>query len=214
MHKGFDWARWSWIIGSLLVNVTIAMYIWLSMNAPSDFAERHLYVNANWGAYAVHWKAEFVFMALITVGAFSFAIRTRAAGWCFVAAGQLLLLTIYPVMLGGYRDTPVDVASAVNEIALVIFLFSNLLFLAGMALVYLRAHELGPLLRGIAFAISLLAWLVFLACFLGLIGWAQAMLAGPLIMVLYLINAWYGYRLSVRVDPPGAFAQPSGRNRL
>jgi hypothetical protein len=197
----FDWARWSWIVGSLLVNVTIAMYIWLSLHAPAEFAERHLYVNANWSAYSVHWKAEFVFMALIAVGALSFAIRTRAGGWCFVAAGQLLLLTIYPVMLGGYRDTPLDVAAAVNEISLVIFLFSNLLFLGGMALVYLRAYEIGPVLRGVALAIALLSWLAFLACFLGLIGWAQAMLAGPLVMILYLINAWYGYRLSDETVP-------------
>lgn len=194
---GFDVARWAWIVGSLLVNLAIAMYIWLMSRAPADFAARHDYINANWTAFSVHWKAEFVFMALIAVGALSFAVRARTAGWCCVALGQFLLLTIYPVMMGGYLDTPVAIASAANEVSLVIFLFSNLVFLAGLVGVYWRAHEVGPMLRGFALVLALIAWLIFLACFLGLIGWSQAMLAAPLVMLLYLVNAWYGYRVEL-----------------
>ena len=196
-HDGIDWSRCAWIAGSVLVNLTIGMYIWLSTNAPSEFAARHAYLNENWTLYALHWKAEFVFMALIAVGAFSFAVRTRVSGWSFVFVGQLLLLSTYPVMLGGYRDTAPEIAEMMNQVSLVIFLFGNLLFLAGLVLVYLRASEIRPILRGFALVLALICTMVFAACFLNFISWSQAALAGPLVMMLYLINAWYGLKVDL-----------------
>ena len=37
--------------------------------APLDPAARHDFINQNWDAFGLHWKAEFLFMTMIAIGA-------------------------------------------------------------------------------------------------------------------------------------------------
>ena len=100
-------ARIFWSTGSLLANVTIIVYIMLSRNAPADIEQRYAYINDNWGSYSAHWKLEFLLMTMIAIAALYFAARSRKFSWSLIAVGQIILLMTYPLMLGGYRNTPV-----------------------------------------------------------------------------------------------------------
>lgn len=202
-------ARGAWVVGSILVNVTIGIYLWLSRHAPLDPVHRQQYLNDHWTLYSGHWKAELVFMTLIAVGALFFAIRLQRPGWTVTALGQVLLLTMYPVMLGGYRNTSVDIANVANEIAVTIFLYGNVVFLAGLLLVYRSAAEIRAGLRWLAMGLSSVAGAMFLASFLEFIDWRQALqVCGPFMSMLYLINAYYGYKLDLgRALPLGAWTE-------
>ena len=123
-----------WSLGSLLVNVTIGTYIVLSSRAPAALEERYAYINENWAIYGGHWKAEFLFMTMIAIGALYFAINTKKIGWSVVSVGQVILLFTYPIMLGGYRNTPFELAEMANEIGTVVFLFGNVVFLGRLVL--------------------------------------------------------------------------------
>lgn len=70
-------AKAFWSLGSLLVNVTIIIYIILSNNAPRDPEDRYAYINENWNIYSAQWKIEFFLMTMIAIGAVYFTIRSR-----------------------------------------------------------------------------------------------------------------------------------------
>lgn len=190
-------AKICWITGSILINLIIGIYIYLSSKAPVSPEERHLYINENWDIYGGHWKAELLIMTMIAIGAFYFAINLKKISWSIIAVGQLILLSLYPIMLGGYRNTPFEIAEMVNQIAIVIFVFGNIVFLAGLLHLYLFDTLLKKWLRITAISLSSIALIVFSISFMGFISWKQAIMIGPLMNLLYLINAYYGFRLKI-----------------
>ncbi|MEM9857350.1 MAG: hypothetical protein AAF843_08345 [Bacteroidota bacterium] len=190
-------AKLLWSLGSVLVNVTIGIYIYLMRKAPSELAERFQYVNENWAIYGGHWKAEFLIMTLIAIGAFYFAIHWKSISWTIISIGQLIILLTYPIMLGGYRNTPLAVAEMANQMATVTFISGNLIFFPGLFLMYLKSEVLTPGLRYAALIISAITTLTFAIVYLEIISWNQALVLAPLINVLYLINAYYGFKIKV-----------------
>ena len=121
-------AKLFWSIGSVLINIVIGIYIYLSSNAPKNRQERYQYLNENWDIYGAHWKVEFLLMTSIAIGALYFALRTHKESWTIVSVGQFILLITYPIMLGGYRNTPLEIAEMANEIATIVFVFGNVIF--------------------------------------------------------------------------------------
>ena len=99
-----------WSLGSLLVNGIIVIYVILSSKAPSDLAAKFKYINDNWDLYNPMWRVEFLLMMMIAIGAFYFAINSKKISWSIILFGQIVLLLTYPIMLGGYRNTPLEVA--------------------------------------------------------------------------------------------------------
>lgn len=192
-------AKLLWSLGSLLVNVTIAIYVFLSINAPQTMEGKHIYINENWGIYELHWKMEFLFMTMIAIGAVYFAINLKKISWSIISVGQIILLLTYPVMLGGYRNTPFEIFEMANQIAIVIFVFGNIVFLAGLLHLYLHDVLLNKWLKYIAIALSGVTTLVFIISFAGIITWKQAIIIGPLINILYLINAYYGLKIKLEM---------------
>ncbi|MCY2685652.1 hypothetical protein [Salinimicrobium sp. TH3] len=190
-------AKALWSLGSLLVNVTIIIYIVLSSRAPANLEVRFAYINEKWGIYSAHWKIEFLLMTMIAVGAFYFAIKSKKISWSLITVGQIILLMIYPLMLGGYYNTPVDLAVMVNQIAIIVFVFANIIFLRGLLVLYLKDDLLKPWLRYTAVVFAGIEVLVLLLVFADAISWKQAMVAAPLINLLYLINAYYGIKLKI-----------------
>ncbi|MEM9300152.1 MAG: hypothetical protein AAGA64_17460 [Bacteroidota bacterium] len=191
-------AKLLWSIGSVLVNVTIGIYIYLMSNAPSELSERFQYINENWTIYGGHWKAEFLIMTLIAIGAFYFAIYWKSISWTIISIGQLIILLTYPIMLGGYRNTPFEVAEMANQMATVTFIFGNLTFFPGLFIMYLKSDVLKSGLRYVALIISAITTLTFAIVYLEIISWNQALVLAPLINVLYLINAYYGFKIKVQ----------------
>lgn len=188
-------AKILWSVGSLLVNVTIVIYITLSSKAPIDVMERFEYINEHWSIYSGHWKAEFFIMAMITIGAIYFATKMKKVSWSIISVGQIILLTTYPIMLGGYQNTPLEVAEMANQIATVVFVFGNLVFMSGLFHLYLNDQFLRKWLRYTAIILSGFSAIIFLITFLEIINWSQAIVFGPAFSVLYLINAYYGLKI-------------------
>ena len=177
-----------WTSGSILINVTIGIYIYLSSKAPLDPVERHNYVNENWDSYGTHWKFEFLFMTLIAIGALYFAFNLKKISWTIISVGQLILLSTYPIMLGGFENTSFELSQMANQIATVVFVFGNLIFLGGLLKLYSSDNYLKKWLKWTAIALSGITFLTFLITFIGIIDWKQALMIGPLVNVLYLIN--------------------------
>lgn len=190
-------AKVLWILGNLLVNITIGIYIFLSSKAPLDPLERHNYVNENWEIYAGHWKAEFVFMTMIAIGAIYFAINFKKISWSLITVGQLITLSLYPIMLGGYHNTPFEIAEMANQMAIVVFVFGNIVFLGGLIHLYLYDSLLNKWIRFSAVSFASIALIAFAISFIGLISWKQALVIGPLTNLLFLINAYYGLKIKL-----------------
>ncbi|MEN8194469.1 MAG: hypothetical protein ABFS12_16740 [Bacteroidota bacterium] len=193
-----------WSFGSLLLNIPIIIYVILSSKAPSDFAERIGYINDNWIIYSAHWKLEFLFMTMITIGAVSFAFNLKKASWPWISVGQIILLMTYPLMLGAYHNTSIEIADMANQIAVVIFIFGNIVLLSGLFHLYWTDTILQKWLRYTAILLSGFATIIFCIVYVGVISWRQAMMIGPLINILYLINAFYGWKLT----PPSTRSIP------
>lgn len=192
-------ARILWSTGSLLVNVTIAIYISLISKAPSGLQERYTYINEKWSVFSAHWKVEFLLMTMVAISAVYFAIQLKKISWSIISIGQIILLMTYPFMLGGYRNTPFELAEMANQMATIVFVFGNLIFLSGLFLLYLNDKSLRAWLRYTAIVLSGITILVFSITFAEIINWKQAMVIGPLINVLYLINAYYGLKMKPEV---------------
>ncbi|MDX1314214.1 MAG: hypothetical protein R3356_01825 [Eudoraea sp.] len=188
-------AKTFWSLGNLLINITIIIYIVLMSKAPQDIAERYIYINENWTVYGAHWKAEFLFMTLITIGAFYFAARFKKLSWSVIVIGQFILLLTYPLMLGGYRNTPLELAEMANQMAVVVFTFGNLILFVGLFLLYWNDQLLQKWLRNIAIGLTAIGFLAFITTFMEIITWKQAMMIGPLMNLLFLINAYYGLKI-------------------
>ncbi|PIB32724.1 hypothetical protein [Maribacter sp. 4G9] len=186
-----------WIIGSVMINITIGIYIYLSSKAPLDPVERHEYVNDNWQIYGMHWKAEFLFMTLIAIGALYFAFKLKEVSWAIISVGQLILLTTYPIMLGGYQNTTFEMSEMANQMATVVFVFGNLIFLGGLLKLYISDTYLKKWLKWTAIVLSGITFLTFFITYMDIIDWQQALMIGPLINILYLINAFYGAKIKV-----------------
>ena len=194
-------AKLFWSTGSLLLNIVIGFYVYLQSKAPQNLEERYQYINEHWTAFGGMWKAEFLLMTLITIAAFYFALNTRKLHWTIVSLGQLIILFTYPIMLGGFHNTPLEIAEMANEIATVVFVFGNLILFGGLFLLYLKDDYLTKWLRFFAYAISGFMTIVFLIVFVGFMTWAQVLIVAPLVNILYLINAYYG--LKIKVQPQG-----------
>ena len=188
-------AKAFWSLGNLLINVTIVIYIIIMSKAPEDIADRYVYINNNWTIYGTHWKAEFLFATMMAIGALFFATRFKKFSWSAIVIGQFILLLTYPLMLGGYRNTPFELAEMANEMAVVVFVFGNVIFFVGLFLLYWNDSLLKKWLRNVALTLSTIGFLAFVMTYAEIISWKQAMVVGPLINVLYLINAYYGMKI-------------------
>lgn len=98
-------------------------------------------------------------------------------------------------MIGGYENASLEVGLAVNQMATSTFVLGNVFFLGGMIYLYVADTILKPLLRYIGIAIASIAFITLLITYMGLITWQQSMVIGPLINILYFLNAYYGYKM-------------------
>ena len=163
--------------------------------------ERLQYLNENWNIYEAHWKAELLIMALITIGALYFALNTRKVSWTIVSVGQIILLFTYPIMLGGYRNTPLEIFEMANVMATVVFVFGNVVLFGGLFIVYFKDVYLKQWVKVLACSIAGLMTLVFMIVFAGFMTWGQALMFAPLANIIYVINAYYG--LKIRLESTG-----------
>ncbi|MEO1653792.1 MAG: hypothetical protein AAFU64_09615 [Bacteroidota bacterium] len=188
-------AKFLWILSSLLINVIIIIYIYLRSQAPAGELERMAHLQENWAIWSGHWKAEFIIMSLMAVAAFYFATQFRSLAWSVISVGMFIILLLYPIMLGGYKQTPPEIFRMANQMSIIVFTFGNVVFLGGLLLLYAQDQILPKWLRGLALLLAIISGGAFSLAFLDVIDWKQALITAPLVNVLYLINAYHGYRL-------------------
>ncbi len=182
-----------WSLGSLLINGTILVYLYMSRRMPTtDFTVRMNYIKENWDIFGLNWRIEFVLMAMIAAGAVFFATRTRTLSWAIVSVGQLFLLITYPIMLAGYSGASLDVAMLANRLTTEIFVFGNLVFFFGLTHLYHTDETMNKWVRIPALVLSVVGMLTFMGCFFDLITWDQVLLVAPVLQVIYLVNSYYG----------------------
>ncbi|MEM1340619.1 MAG: hypothetical protein AAF634_07780 [Bacteroidota bacterium] len=193
-------AKICWSLGSLLINVVIGLFIYLMVTGPKGLAERFQFVNDNWTLYSGHWRAEFLIMILVAIGAVYFAQQFKSIGWTIIAIGQFIILWTYPLMLGGYRNTPFELANMANQMAIITFNFGNLVFFSGLFLMYLKSELLQSWLRYLALTCSGIITLLFFIVCIDVLEWKDVLMAAPLVNVMYLINAYYGFKIDVHPE--------------
>ncbi|MGD1944692.1 MAG: hypothetical protein ACFB0A_00125 [Croceivirga sp.] len=186
-------------MGSLLINIVIGIFIYLMVTGPEGLAERFQFINDNWTIYSGHWRAEFLIMILVAIGAVYFALQYKSIGWTIVAIGQFIILWTYPLMLGGYRNTPFELASMANQMAIITFNFGNLMFFTGLFLMYLKSEVLQPWLRKVALICSAILTILFFIIVIDVLEWKDVLMLAPLVNIMYLVNAFYGLKLDA--DP-------------
>ena len=190
-------AKIFWSLSSVLINITIGIYIYLQSKGPSILAERFKYINENWAVYGGHWKAEFLIMIMMTIGAIYFALHWKSMSWTIISMGQLIILLTYPLMLGGYQNTPFEIANMANQMATTTFIFGNLVFLLGLFHLYLYSEIFQSWLRYVALTLSGITSFAFLLMVIGFLTWGDAVIIAPLVNLLYLINAYYGWKVKL-----------------
>ena len=190
-------AKFFWIAGSVLINVTIGFYVYLQSKVPANLVERYQYINDQWALFGGHWKAEFLIMALIAIAALFFAFRFKDVCWTIVVVGQLIILLTYPIMLGGYVNTTVEMAEMANQMATVTFVFGNLIFMFGLLVLYFNTELLPKWLKYVAVILAAASSMLFLLIYVEFTSWGQMLFAAPIINLLYLINAYHGIKMKV-----------------
>ncbi|WP_116105893.1 hypothetical protein [Lewinella sp. IMCC34191] len=182
-----------WSVGSLLINLTIVVHLIMARRMPvGDLSGRLAYVTKNWDIYSINWRIEWLLMAMIAAGAVFFATRTRILSWAIISVGQVLLLITYPVLLAGFVETSLPIASLAGRLATEIFVSGNILFLGGLGHLYLNDEIAAPWLRYPAAVLAILGTLAFVACNFGLVTLEEVTVAAPLLIVLHLVNSYYG----------------------
>ena len=145
----------------------------------------------------MHARTAALTLAAMTAFA-AFHFSRRDSMWFLVAVGHLFYLGEYPLMIAGYLQAGSESEFAVlNEMAIFIFAAANMLWLLGMAGVYFREHGW---LRVAGSSLAAIGALAFFGMFTGVLGMEQAVIGGLPVIVLYLINAWYGFSVLSRED--------------
>jgi hypothetical protein len=184
-------AGYTFSVASLGMFSMVLLYVVALQLPAGDWLERVAYLKVNWTLIATHWRIEFLCVVALSWVAFHFS--SRSSWWYLVAVGQLLMLVEYMLMLGGYPQVESEEGfQLVNQMATWVFAASNLVWLAGMVGVYSGASAW---LKSTGMVLSGLCALFFLVFVLDFVTMKQAAIAGPLILLLYLLNAWYGIRV-------------------
>jgi len=178
-------------VASLAFFTLIILYIFVYKPPTGAGDEKILHMNNNWGLISSIWRLEFIMVVVIAWVSFNFSTSNK--WWNLVAIGHLLMLVEYMLMLGGYpKVESEETYRIVSNMAIWVFAASNLIWLVGMAGVYQAEKGWIKYLGG---TLALIGGLVFLTIVLGLTSFSDAVFVGPLIILLYLLNVYYGLKL-------------------
>ena len=178
-------------IASLAFFILIVLYIFVYKPPSGTWDEKVLYMNNSWGLISSIWRLEFFVVVIIAWVSFNFSTYNK--WWNLVATGHLLMLVEYMLMLGGYpKVASEETFQIINNMAVWVFAASNLIWLLGMAGVY--EAEKGWI-KYLGLTLSLIGSVIFLIVILGIATFNEVIFVGPLVNLLYLLNAYYGIKI-------------------
>lgn len=190
-----------WAIGSIGLLIVISIYVGIYQPGDNTDAEKTNFILENWQALSNVWKSELIFIILLTISSLSFAIQTKSIAWLIISLAHILMLSMYPLMLGAYPTASENFANypalypIINTVAVWIFTVSNTLFLIGISQVFYTDKLMKKWISRTGMVLSLLALLIFIALFFELVTFSQVVMVGPLVSIIYLINTWYGIKI-------------------
>jgi len=188
-------AKILWSSSSILINVIIGIYIYLQQIGPSDPEDRFQFMNEIWPFYGGHWRAEMILITMMAISALFFAIYYKSFSWLTISVGKIIVMGTYAFMLGGFRNTAVELATMANQMALVVFTLGSFVFYLGLFHLYLKGDLLKPWVQYLSAAVALILSIGFFLIYIEIIDWADFLIIAPLGNLLYLINAYYGWQL-------------------
>lgn len=190
-----------WTVGSLAFFITILAYVLIYQPVSGSNAGKVNQLINHWVLVTSVWKAETLSAIFLAVSAWFFSITEKSIAWFLVSVAHIIIIVMYALLLGAYPSA-VNLYSdhpflfpMVNETAVWIFSLSNLLFLTGLSGIYYKNLTLNKWISKTGMIISIIGSLGALALFFGLITFSQMNILGPLILLLYLINAYLGFKL-------------------
>jgi len=193
-------AWWLWVISTLIVIAAISMYAFNYRAGMDPGEDKVVHYLAQQSFAQRMWQLEFLGMIGMGIAAAYFAISDKSLGWVTVAFGQLIVMVMYAIMLGGYpmtaaayQDTPV-LMDALNQIAIILFAISNVIVMAGFAGILLTTTVLPNWLAKSAGVLALGFMVGAFLIFLEFLTFDSLAVMGPAALVVYLVLALYGYR--------------------
>lgn len=194
-------AAYLWSMGSLLFFVAIMLYVFVYQPSSGTDADKTNQIISNWFLVATIWRVEVIAAVFLAVSSWYFATAKQSINWILIAFAHIVMIVMYANMLGSYpvaaefySESP-HLYPMLNDMAIWIFGFSNLLFLTGLAGVYLTSKTLKKWMVWTGATISFLGAIGSLALFFELITFADLNIGGPLILILYLLNFYLGLKL-------------------
>ena len=200
-------AAYLWSAGSILFSMTIVLYVFVSKPSGGTGAETTSQLLDNWTLASAVWRVETIAVVLVTVSSWYFATVRQSMSWFLVAFAHIVMVFMYAGMLGSYPVAADAFAESsylfpmVNNTVVWIFGLSNLLFLTGLAFVYVTSEQLPRWMRWAGAIISSIGAMAALALFLDLITFSDLIIVGPLVLALYLLNAYMGIKLANQEKP-------------
>lgn len=189
-------------VASLLMFIMILLYFFVYQPPVGEWQVRLQYMQDHWNLIATIWRIEFLTAVIIAWVAFSLAHHTP--WWYLVAIGHLLMLVEYLLMLGGYpAATTREAFQVINEMALWAFAAANCLWTLGMAGVYFGT---AGWLRYAGAGLAFIAGVLFGGIVLGLTTVESIMVVGPMIILLYVLNVYFGIRFLVMRNDPAKYS--------
>ncbi|MEX0290020.1 MAG: hypothetical protein AB3N14_13000 [Flavobacteriaceae bacterium] len=189
-------AKLLWISASFYLLFVGFVYIFVLKDAPAMGADRLDFINDNWSWYAYQWRAEFLIAIFLSISSFLFSRDSKNVGFPIIAAGQLLVALAFPISIGSTPEASYELYSAISEATRSLITFGMVVSLGGYIVLYSGDTFLSKWLRVTAIGLASISLLIFGAGFIGRIGQSNAHRAMLIVMLLYLINGYYGIKFS------------------
>lgn len=190
-----------WIIGSIGFFISLLLYVLVYQPSSGSDAEKSNQLLSQWPLVSYIWRAETISAILLAVSSWYFSLSKKSISWILISLAHIIMTTMYAYLLGAYpiaaefySDAPF-LFPMVNNTAIWIFSLSNLLFLTGMSGIYYMDRTINRWVAISGFVICVLGLAGMLALFLDLVSFAQIVVVGPLVTLLYLLNAYLGFRM-------------------
>jgi len=189
------------LIFSSLSLAFIVLLIWFITISKSgiEWNENIELINSTWNNFnslSTIWRLEALVVCGIAWAALN--LSSLSKWWNLVALGHVLMLAEYIFMLGGYKYVASEETFHIlNEMANWTFITSNFIWVIGMLGVYWNESKI---IKYIGTVVSALTLLLIGGIYFGIGTQAQLTpLAMPLVLSLYVFNAYYGMRLFKKI---------------
>jgi len=191
-------AGWLWSVSTIIVVIAIMLYVFAYRGSMDAGADKTAHLMAIWPLASGMWRLEFIGVCGMAIAGGYFALVEKSLGWLTVFIGQLITIIMYAIMLGGYpiagevyEETPA-IMEALNNIAIQLFTYGNLLLLAGLAGIFFSSKILPKWLSLASGALAILMMCNFAGIFFGWITFGDILILEMMAPFFFLFTAFYG----------------------